>query len=452
MTRYVILMMVAMGMFTTIPAFAVNRVLSLDGDGDYVEIEASESLNAIKSGVTMEAWIKVAKFKGNWMPIVYKGDQRTEDRSNRSYFLQLHRSGSIFLDSTSSDQRNVALSSPFNSIALNTWYHVAGIIDGNSGVMKILLNGNEIASKGFRKGIRVSSLPLWIGWTHEGHQLFSPFAGQIDEVRIWNITRTPEDIQTTMHTTLSGKEPGLVGYWRFDDGQKVVIDSSPQHSDGVLMGNAHVVEAELPKLGEVLIPTVIWGIITDESGKPIGNASVRLEQGGDEITQAQTDTSGNYRIVIFQPPRGLYDLSATGGEKGDWQFDIQLQAGESRELNFTLKEAISISGRLFMLDDKTPHVAVPVQAICNGKVIDGTLSDEGGKYRFINLKPGRYQIRYYTLNGYYGSNTSSVIEGKVVQVEPGKILTNLDFRFAPFKKGTWRNYTYLGEFRDTCKK
>jgi ligand-binding sensor domain-containing protein len=91
---------------------------------------------------------------------------------------------------------------------------------------------------------------------------------------------------------------------------------------------------------------------------------------------------------------------------------------------------------------------VPVQAICNGKVIDGTLSDEGGKYRFINLKPGRYQIRYYTLNGYYGSNTSSAIEGKVVQVEPGKRLKNLDFRFAPFKKGTWRNYTYLDGLAD----
>ena len=32
-----------------------NRVLSLDGDGDYVEIADSENLNAIDSQLTMEA-------------------------------------------------------------------------------------------------------------------------------------------------------------------------------------------------------------------------------------------------------------------------------------------------------------------------------------------------------------------------------------------------------------
>ena len=46
------------------------------------------------------------------------------------------------------------------------------------------------------------------------------------------------------------------------------------------------------------------------------------------------------------------------------------------------KEVISIEGTILMLDDKTPHVAVPVQAIKDGKVIDGVLTDENGKYRF----------------------------------------------------------------------
>ena len=31
----------------------------------------------------------------------------------------------------------------------------------------------------------------------------------------------------------------------------------------------------------------------------------------------------------------------------------------------------------------------------------------------------------------------------MVGVEQGKTLRNIDFRFAPFKKGTWRNYTTL---------
>jgi hypothetical protein len=40
--------------------------------------------------------------------------------------------------------------------------------------------------------------------------------GAIDEVRIWSIARSQADIQSTMNTTLTGSEPGLVGYWKLD--------------------------------------------------------------------------------------------------------------------------------------------------------------------------------------------------------------------------------------------
>ena len=66
----------------------------------------------------------------------------------------------------------------------------------------------------------------------------------------------------------------------------------------------------------------------------------------------------------------------------------------------SIEETISIEGTLLMLDDTTPHVAVPVQVIQNGKVISTTLSDESGKYRFINLEPGLYQVRCQVLGGY----------------------------------------------------
>ncbi|MBC8231403.1 hypothetical protein H8E77_17765 [bacterium] len=44
-------------------AFALNRVLSLEGDGDFVEMADSESLNAITSQVTMEAWIRLNPYR-----------------------------------------------------------------------------------------------------------------------------------------------------------------------------------------------------------------------------------------------------------------------------------------------------------------------------------------------------------------------------------------------------
>ena len=137
------------------------------------------------------------------------------------------------------------------------------------------------------------------------------------------------------------------------------------------------------------------------------------------------------------------------------------------------EDEVSIEGRLLMLDDDTPHVAVPVQAIRDGKVTDTVLSDESGKYRFVSLKPGSYQVRCQVLGGYVyyeeradgrkwsyeearrreseevrGRGSEEVRgrgseEAGTLKVEPNKTFKGIDFRFAPFKKGTWKTYTYL---------
>lgn len=248
MKRTFIILLTLMTALITQPSFAVNPVLSLDDDGDYVEIVDSESLNAINSQVTMEAWIKATSFPNQWIAIIYKGDERTSNAcENRSYVLFLNSSGFFHLASAPSGQAQMYLNSPNGSIALNTWYHVAGIIDAENGVMKILINGTEVATRDFGGDIHISTLPFRIGSSHEEEiPEHASFAGQIDEVRIWNISRTQEDIQMAMHTTLSGKEPGLVGYWRFDEeGGGIAAGLSPYGNDGQLFGDAKFVDSDL---------------------------------------------------------------------------------------------------------------------------------------------------------------------------------------------------------------
>ena len=433
MKKILIILLILITTLITPSAFAVNRVLSLDGDGDYVEIADSESLNAIDSQVTMEAWIKPTAFTNQAMSIINKGD------SNKSYQVRLHSPGFIYI--SSKEESGVYLTSSSGSIALNTWYHIAGIIDAKNDVMRIFLNGALVASRDFGEDIHVNKLPLGIGGSYKGDVWHASFAGQIDEVRIWSIARTKKDIRRTMYTILSGKEEGLVGYWRFDDGEKIATDSSPSHNEGTLKGSAHFAEDKIPQPA-----TVLSGMITDEVGGPIRHASVRLERDGEEIAQTKTDASGNYWIVIYEKVRGLYDLSAVSGDKGDWLLGLKLRDGASRLLNLTLKRASTIEGTILMLDDKTPHVAIPVQAISSGKVIAGQVSDEEGKYHFINLKPGRYLVRCYIPGNYiyYGENKSKPVvdslHGTVLKVERGKKLKNIDFRLTLFKKGRWKHY------------
>jgi DNA-binding NtrC family response regulator/ligand-binding sensor domain-containing protein len=118
------------------------------------------------------------------------------------------------------------------------------------------------------------------------------------------------------------------------------------------------------------------------------------------------------------------------------------------EQNLTLDKVVSIEGTLLMLDNTTPHVAVPVQAIRGGEVMATTLSDESGQYRFTNLERERYQVRCQVLGGYayYGEGGSTVTDedrAVFLQVKDGVTRDNIDFRFAPFKKGTWKTYNYL---------
>jgi hypothetical protein len=71
------------------------------------------------------------------------------------------------------------------------------------------------------------------GNAKEGHY----FEGIMDEVRVWDVVRGVAELDADKNRRLAGNEPGLVAYWRFDEGIGLVtIDSGSQKNDGVLQG------------------------------------------------------------------------------------------------------------------------------------------------------------------------------------------------------------------------
>jgi autotransporter-associated beta strand protein len=57
---------------------------------------------------------------------------------------------------------------------------------------------------------------------------FGNFKGQLDEVRIWNVALSETQIQTNMSRSLTGTEPGLVTYFRCDEGNGgTLADTAP---------------------------------------------------------------------------------------------------------------------------------------------------------------------------------------------------------------------------------
>src|SRR6185436_9087462 len=118
----------------------------------------------------------------------------------------------------------IELVSPTNALTSNTWMHVAGTFDGTE--LKCYVNGILQGTVPFAGTIAPSTAyPLAIGRLAD--PVYGPdryFAGNIDEVRVWNRALTQTEIQTSMnnHIDPSGAT-GLVSYWRMNEGTNTTL-------------------------------------------------------------------------------------------------------------------------------------------------------------------------------------------------------------------------------------
>jgi hypothetical protein len=122
------------------------------------------------------------------------------------------------------------------SIANGQWTHVAATRDMTTGEIRVYVNGgapNPLMTT--QKSSLTAPTQITLGAdTIDSHF----FAGDIDEVRLWNVVRAQSDIMSTMHTRLAGTETGLVGYYRFDEGSGLTsADASATHAN-VMLGGA----------------------------------------------------------------------------------------------------------------------------------------------------------------------------------------------------------------------
>lgn len=214
--------------------------LQFDGVDDFAAIVDSGQFDLL-SKLTVEAWIKPlslsssGQYLGNW-DIVYGSTTEPSDFDWFSVRWGLHRLSSP-LDNTMwgfdvCPDYCLGLGSGRGRLQPGRWDHLAGTYDGSQ--LAIYQNGKLIGTVGQSQpaGLQdVNFIVLGAG--------YMPFHGVIDEVRIWNVARSQAEIQADLHRTLTGSEPGLIGYWRLDDssGQQFV-DGTSYHSDGRLGSSA----------------------------------------------------------------------------------------------------------------------------------------------------------------------------------------------------------------------
>jgi len=116
---------------------------------------------------------------------------------------------------------------------LNEWQHY--VFTFNSGEGIFYKNGVLIGSK---TGMQAPD-GIWNQFTLNQAALTTlTSAMQVDELRVWNVTRTSQEINASMNHQLEGNESGLVAYYNFDErvGNNVV-DIAGGDSNGTIDGN-----------------------------------------------------------------------------------------------------------------------------------------------------------------------------------------------------------------------
>jgi tetratricopeptide (TPR) repeat protein len=168
-----------------------GNVLSLDGDGDYMDCGNNPAFN-ITGSITMAAWIKVNKFDRDWQAIVTKGEQDTWslrrhlDSNNVVFYGSQAVSGYsdyVGFDFTVGEGED-------GNVNDGRWHHIAGVYDGTKACLYIdgVLSGPADLYGRFA----TNNDPIYIG-EESTNQMYG-WNGLIDDVRIYSYALSAEEI------------------------------------------------------------------------------------------------------------------------------------------------------------------------------------------------------------------------------------------------------------------
>ncbi|MEO8431653.1 MAG: LamG domain-containing protein [Acidobacteriota bacterium] len=170
----------------------------------YIEIPSSPDLNPTDQ-LTIEAWVVVNG--GNCPTIIGKGYLTSYWVGVCNGTLRSYLSGSLTLHDG-------------GAVPVGQWTHVAVTFDGTT--TRHYINGELIASFPQVAPLAVNSTPVRIG----NDANWNPAAnGAIDEVRLWNVVRSAEEIRSTINVPISTGRDGLVAVWSLDAGGADAVGS-----------------------------------------------------------------------------------------------------------------------------------------------------------------------------------------------------------------------------------
>jgi len=263
------------------------------GGSSRLSVANSATLN-ITNALTIESWINA----------VGTGRRTIVSKDSVTGFLQYE----LLVNANNLLEFNLFTSTAYHSLLSRVnvpagFTHVAATFDGSTA--RLLINGNIVMDTVLAAS---TILPQNYGVTiGNSNDATTAFLGTIDEVRIWNVARTPNQIRINMHTRLANAaNANLVAHYRFDEGfgNNFATDVS---------GNCNTA------LFSIIAPA--WATVTYPFGTPTVQTQVIFADGsynftGTGVTVEYTGFAGTdslYLVRFNGQPIGTSPITNPGG-------------------------------------------------------------------------------------------------------------------------------------------
>ncbi|TDC59715.1 hypothetical protein E1258_17000 [Micromonospora sp. KC207] len=211
---------------------SAGTALRFNGTSGYVDLGNPAAFQLGGKTYTLEAWISptapdgiiLGKFdrgvRGDWVLTLENGH------------LVLQQNGAPYLVKST------------RPVGVGRYTHVAAVVD--NGQVRLYLDG-EPAGEGSLAANPDSTTKVLIGADHRYGIPGGFFSGDIDEIRIWSRALNKEELARGRGRRLVGDEPGLLAYYRFDEGDGTKLhDQTGNGRDGTLVGGPTWVTSKAP--------------------------------------------------------------------------------------------------------------------------------------------------------------------------------------------------------------
>lgn len=283
-----------------------GHAMVFDGVNDYIDL--GNIYDNVTLPVTISAWVNIDADAGPCPVFISQSQDNSPEYKGFWMYISPTAMSMEYGDGQGGNNPAYRRGKVASITGLTSrWIHICGVYRAKDN-LDLYVNGINVG--GSISG--TSSLPMVSNYPNEvariglsiSNSVTYRFKGKLDELRIFNIALTDDQIRNDMTRKLTGKESGLIGYWTFDETNgTTVYDKSPNKFNGQTSGNP----------------------LREFSGAALGNTSVATYS-GNWSGAVLTSTSGDQKLEVS---------NITGNPAGIHIYHVSSLPSQTQNLNLS---------------------------------------------------------------------------------------------------------------------